>query len=137
MCNTCLKYTFTRMVGKVSDFAYNRRETRDKRLLGRDPERSRCRVNTSLKLFGHGPWLHGYRPQHTSVLHSVHGSMGCHQESFTGVWRLHQLLSGSLPNGRELFTLSVCCPRCPWSHGLRPKKLHHTRSVALTPAPNS
>ena len=37
--------------------------------------------------------------------------------------------------GRELFTLPVCCRRCPWSHGLRPKKLYHTCSVAVTPAP--
>ena len=28
--------------------------------------------------------------------------------------------------GRELFTLPVCCCRCPWSHGLRPKKLNLT-----------
>ena len=36
--------------------------------------------------------------------------------------------------GRELFPLPVCCPLCPWSHGLRTKKLYHTRSVAVTPA---
>ena len=59
---------YTRLVWKVSGLAYNRRETWDKRLLGRDPDRSRCRVQTSLKLFGHGPWLHGYRPHHTSAL---------------------------------------------------------------------
>ena len=37
--------------------------------------------------------------------------------------------------GWELFTLPVCCLRCPWSHGQQPKKLYHTRSVAVTPAP--
>ena len=26
--------------------------------------------------------------------------------------------------------------RCPWSYGLRPKMLYHTRSVAMTPAPS-
>ena len=30
----------------------------------------------------------------------VHGAMGCDQGSFTLVWQRHQLLSGSLPNGR-------------------------------------
>ena len=30
----------------------------------------------------------------------VHGAMGCDQKSFTVVRRRHQLLSGSLPNGR-------------------------------------
>ena len=66
---------------------------------------------------------------------SVHASMGCDQEGYTLVWGWHQLPSGSLPNGRlskfqvicrlgrELFTLPVCCRRCPWSHGLWPKKL--------------
>ena len=42
---------YTRVVWKVSDLAYNRRETRDKGLLGRDPDRSRCHLHTSLKLF--------------------------------------------------------------------------------------
>ena len=31
---------------------------------------------------------------------SFQGSMGCDQESLTRVWRWHQLLFGSLPNGR-------------------------------------
>ena len=37
--------------------------------------------------------------------------------------------------GRELFTLPVYYLRCPWSHGLRAKKLYHTRIVAVTSAP--
>ena len=49
---------------KVLGLAYNRRETQDKRLLGRDPDRSQCHLHTSLKLF----WLHGHRPRHMSVL---------------------------------------------------------------------
>jgi hypothetical protein len=36
---------------------------------------------------------------------------------------------------REVFTLSVSCPRCQWSYGLRSKKLYHTRIVVVTPAP--
>ena len=35
--------------------------------------------------------------------------------------------------GREVFILPVCCLRCPWRHGLGPKKLYHTLSVAVTP----
>ena len=37
--------------------------------------------------------------------------------------------------GQELFTLPVCCRRCPWSHGLRTKELYHTHSVTVSPAP--
>ena len=33
--------------------------------------------------------------------------------------------------GRELFTLPICCPRCPWA---ATKKVYHTRSVTVTPA---
>ena len=40
----------TRVIWKVSDLAFNRRKTRDKRLLGRDPDRSWCHLHTSLKL---------------------------------------------------------------------------------------
>ena len=62
------------------------------------------------------------------------------------MWWRHHLLSGSLPNatfsefhvgfrlGRKLFTLPICCPQSPWSHGLQPKRLYHTHSVAVTPA---
>ena len=60
------------------------------------------------------------------------------------VWRWHQ--PGPFPTAacpeihfgcrlcRELFTLSVCC-RCPWIHRVRPRKLYHTRIVAMTSAP--
>ena len=34
---------------------YNRRETRDMRLLGRDPDRSQCHLHTSLKLLWSRP----------------------------------------------------------------------------------
>ena len=36
---------------KTSSLAYNRCETRDKRLLGRDLDRNRCHLHTSLQLF--------------------------------------------------------------------------------------
>ena len=36
---------------KSSNLAYNRRETRDKWPLGRDPDSSWCHVHTSVKLF--------------------------------------------------------------------------------------
>ena len=35
---------------KSSSLAYNRRETRDKRPLGRDPDRSWCHLHTNVKL---------------------------------------------------------------------------------------
>ena len=54
---------------KVLDLAYNRRETQDKRPLGRNPDTSWCHHHTSVKLFfGRSPWLHGHRRQHTNVL---------------------------------------------------------------------
>ena len=48
-------YTSTRVVWQVSNLAYNRRETREKRLLGRDPDRSQCHLHNSLKLFWSRP----------------------------------------------------------------------------------
>ena len=47
--------TYTKEVWKVSDLAYNRRETWDKRLLGRDLDRSWCHLHTSLKHFWSKP----------------------------------------------------------------------------------
>ena len=60
---------------KSSSLAYNQRETRDKRLLGRDPERSWCHLHISVKLFWSqpmaqwhmsvlllSPWTHGLQP---------------------------------------------------------------------------
>jgi hypothetical protein len=43
--------------GKVnsSSLAYNRRDTRDKGPLGRDPDRSWCKLHTRVKLFGRSP----------------------------------------------------------------------------------
>ena len=80
---------------KSSSLAYNLGETRDKRLLGRNPDRSRCYLHTILKLF----WLQPMAPK-TLCCCSLHGSMGYDQESFTGVWRWHQHLFDSLSIGR-------------------------------------
>ena len=71
---------------KVLGLAYNRRGTRDKQPLGRDPDRSWCHRPTNVKHFGRsprihvlsgntlvcyrrGPWSHGLRPKniYTSV----------------------------------------------------------------------
>ena len=41
----------TKVVSKVSDLAYNQRETQEKQQLGRDPDRSWCHHHTSVKLF--------------------------------------------------------------------------------------
>ena len=83
---------------KLLGQAFNRRETRDKRLLGRDLDRSWCHL-------------------HNSILVTDRGSMDI-GSSILIVWRWYHLLSGSLPNGclsrvgcrlgRELFTLPVC-----------------------------
>jgi len=40
---------------KSSSLAYNRRETGDKGLLGREPDRSQCHLHTSLKFFWSQP----------------------------------------------------------------------------------
>ena len=48
---------------KSSSLAYNQRGTRDKRMLDRDPDRSRCHLHNSLKFFGRGPWLYGHRQE--------------------------------------------------------------------------
>ena len=48
-----IKYTRARC--KVLDVAYNRRETRDKRPMGRDPENNLCHLHTSVKLFWSQP----------------------------------------------------------------------------------
>ena len=142
-------YGLMRAVWKVSDLAYNRRETRDNRLLGRDPGRSRCHLHTSLKLF----WSRPMSPWTSAAAYECAAAQsmdpwGYDQESFTGVWRWHQLLSGSLPNGRlsrvshrlqarqRTFHLARMLP--PDVHGARgcdQKKLYLTRSVAVTPAP--
>jgi hypothetical protein len=43
---------------KSSSLAYNRRETRDKRPLGRDSDRSWCHLHTSVNCFGRSSWIH-------------------------------------------------------------------------------
>ena len=59
----------------------------------------------------------------------VHGAIGCGQNRFKLVWRCHQFLSGFLGKGHfsECRVSHVCQKMvrtyCPWSHGLRPKKL--------------
>ena len=72
---------------KALGISYNRRETRDKRPLGRDPDRSWCHCHTSVKIFL--VTTHGSMDIGGSIrvcCHSVRGSIG-DQESFTLVWR--------------------------------------------------
>ena len=137
-CQFTLLNLNKRVVSKVSDL------TQDERLLGRDLNRSRCHLHTSSKLFfGHGPWLHGHRPQHTSVLSLspwIHGlrSRKLHRSvmvtpapySMAACPEFH--IGCRL--GQELFTLPIHYHRCSWS-GLRPKRLYHTCNVVVTPAP--
>ena len=98
---TAIKYqVYRRVVWKVLNLAYNWPETWDKRLLGRDPDRSWCHIHTNVKLFfvtAHGSMNIGGSIWMCCC--SVHGSMCCNQESFTLVLQWHQLLSRFLPNG--------------------------------------
>ena len=92
---------------KSSNITYNWRETRDKRPLDKDPDRSWCHRHTSVKLF----W------SQLRYAADVHGAMGSDQKCFIIllVWQWHWLVSGSLSNdrlsrvsrrvGRELFIL--------------------------------
>ena len=63
--------------GQGEKFSANLRETRDKRLLGRDPDRSWCYRHTTsmIKFFCRSPWLHGHRWQHTSKVKSSRPSL--------------------------------------------------------------
>ena len=131
---------------RVSGLAYNRRETRDKRLLNRD--RNRCHLHTSLKLF----WLRPMAPWTSAAACECAAAQSL--DPWAAIKKASQECRGdtsSCPGpyptapcsefhigcrlGRELFTLPVCCLQCPRSHGLRPKKLYHTSNVAVTPAP--
>ena len=104
--NVCLNFTALHnkrckvYLGKNLHFTtpYNRRETRVKRPLGKDPNRSWCHLHASVKLSWPQPMDIGGTIR--VCCRSVHGFMCCDQESFTLVWRQHQLLSGSLHNGR-------------------------------------
>ena len=44
---------------KVLGLVYNRRETRDKRPLGRNQDRSWCHCHTIVSFLGCSPWIHG------------------------------------------------------------------------------
>ena len=133
---------------KSSSLAYNRRETRDKRSLGRDLDRSWCHLHNSVKLF----WSQPMAPWASVAAYDCAAAQS--MDPWAAIKKASQECGGdtsSCPGpypttacpeftigcrlGRELFTLPLYCPRCPWSHGLRPKKRYHTRSVAVTPAP--
>ena len=88
---------------KVKSSRRRLHETRDKRPLGRESDRSWCHRNTTstIKLF----W---------SQLMSPWVSAASYEQG-------------------EKFSTFVCCRRCLWSHGLRPKKLY--TSVEVIPAP--
>ena len=105
---------------KISSLAYNRRETRDKQLLGRDPDRSCCHSHS----FGLSPWLHGHRGQHTSVLPLSLWIRG-QRPSFIilVVWRWHHLLYGSLSNG--------CLSRVSRRLKARPRRFHHALMLPM------
>ena len=122
---------------KVKISRLSLRETRDKRPLDkdkrplvRDPNRSWCHRHTTsmIKLF----------------LVAAHGSMGIGGSTLAR-WKALGLayIRREIREKRSLDMspdrswchrhTSVCCRRCPWSHGLRPKMLY--TSVAMTPTP--
>ena len=101
---------------KSSSPVYNRCEARNKRLLCRYPDRSWCHLHTSVKL---SPWIHGLQPRklYTHVTQPV--------PSFTSV-------VGQAEN------FSPCPYAAADAHGVMgcdQRKLHRTRSVAVTSAP--
>ena len=94
--------------GTVEIFSlfYSRSETQDKRPLGREQDRSWCHRHTSVKLSWSQPMNLWTERQHTHTLLPM--SMepwAAAKQSFTLVWRWHQLLSWSLLNG-YLFRVS-------------------------------
>ena len=68
-------------------------ETRDKRPLGRESDRSWCHRHTTsmMKLFGSSPWLHGHRGQHTGKVKSSRPSL---QRTNIGKRKLFKFLTG-------------------------------------------
>jgi len=94
-----------------------------------------CGVATSSCLHGAMGW--GQKKLYASVVvppAPVHGAMGWGQKSFMQVWWCHQMLSME-PWAEAKKTLCKCggaTSSCPWSHGLRPKRLY--ASVVVPPA---
>ena len=94
---------------KSSSLTYNRREIQDKRILGRDTDRSWCHRHTSVKLF----WSQPMAPW-TSV--AVYESAVA--QSMDPFWIPGTYLMSACPEfhvscrlDRELFSLPVCCHR--------------------------
>ena len=124
---------------KSSKQAYNQCEKQGKWLWGRDPDRSRCHLHTSVKLFLLQPmaqWslvaahecaanqsMDPWAVTKKACGRDTSSCLGLHPMATCPVFHISCRL------GRELFTLPLCCHQCPWSHGLRPKKHYHTRSV--------
>ena len=127
--------------GGLKSFRPSVRETRDKRPLNRESDRSWChRHTTSIKsFFDRSLWLYGHRGQHTGKVKSSRlDTRGRWVRTRTGAGVIATLLWSFLDRSPWIHGLSgttlVNCRRCPGSHELRPKKLYHTRSVALAPA---
>ena len=127
-------FWYTRVAWKVSDLAYNRRETQDKRLLGRNPDRSRCHLHTSLKLFGRsirvrwkvlGLANNRRETQDKRLLGRNPNRSLCHLHSSLKLFGRSPWLHGHRPQ----HTL----PLSPWTHGLQSRRFY--RSVVVIPAP--
>ena len=81
---------------KVLGLAYNQSETRNKQLLGRDPDRSWCHCHISVQLSWSQPMDPWTEWQHI-LMPPISMEWWALTKKFTLVW-WHQLLSGSLPN---------------------------------------
>ena len=89
-----------------------------------------CHFHTSLKLFWSqpmAPWTSAAAYECAAaqsmdswaVIKKALQECGGDTRSCPGPYPLPEFHIGCRL-GRELFSLPVCCPRCPWSHGLRP-----------------
>ena len=112
---------------KSSSLAYNRRETRDKLPLGKEPDWSRCNLHTRLKLFGSrsmATWISSAAYE-CAAAQSMHPWTAIKKTSQEGGGDISSC-QGPYPTAAypefhvrcrldgELFSLPVCCPRCSW-----------------------
>ena len=138
LCDLCMWFCM-RARWKVHDRAYNWCETRDKRLLGRDPDRSWCHRYTSVKQSWSQPMA--WAAAHSSMEPWARTKKALQYSGDTSSCLGPYLTAACLEFhigcrlGRELLPWPYAAPRCPCSHGLWPKKFYHTRSVAVEPAP--
>ena len=134
----------------LKSFRPSLRETRDKRPLDRESNRSWCYLHTTcmIKLFWSrpmAPWTSAaaYECAATQSMYPWAAIKKASQECGGDTSYCPDLYTTAACSefhigyrlGRELFTLPSYVACFPWSHVVRPRKLYRTRSVAVTPAP--